>query len=146
MLLYLDLHCFNRPFDDQGQERIARETAAVLAILQRIIDGLDKLAWSAILDFENFQHPILDRSIEIAGWAQHAVVNIAVNGQVSARAAELAAARLHALDAAHVACDEAGRCDRLLTCDNRLQRRARRLRLSVRVQNPIEYLEEREDV
>ena len=36
MLLYLDLNCFNRPFDDQTQERIARETAAVFAVLERV--------------------------------------------------------------------------------------------------------------
>ena len=51
MLLYLDLNCFNRPFDDQSQDRIAQETTAVFAILQRIIDGVDQLIWSAILTF-----------------------------------------------------------------------------------------------
>ena len=30
MRLYVDLSCFNRPFDDQGQERIRLETEAVL--------------------------------------------------------------------------------------------------------------------
>ena len=65
MLLYLDLNCFNRPFDDQSQDRIAQETMAVLSILQRIIDGVDLLAWSAVLDFENTQHPLVDRRTEI---------------------------------------------------------------------------------
>lgn len=36
MLLYLDLNCFNRPFDDQNQQRIASETAAVFSILQAV--------------------------------------------------------------------------------------------------------------
>ena len=72
MLLYLDLNCFNRPFDDQSQDRIAQETTAVLSILQRIIDGVDLLAWSAVLDFENTQHPLVDRRTEIGRWAQRA--------------------------------------------------------------------------
>jgi hypothetical protein len=42
MRLYIDLSCFNRPFDDQGQERIRRETQAVL-VLRRIIEGSDTL-------------------------------------------------------------------------------------------------------
>lgn len=69
MLLYLDLNCFNRPFDDQGQERISLETAAVFSILQRINEGLDDLAWSEVLDFENAQHPMPDRRTEIVAGA-----------------------------------------------------------------------------
>ena len=43
MRLYLDLNCFNRPFDDQTQTRIVQETSAVFAILQRIVDEMDHL-------------------------------------------------------------------------------------------------------
>jgi predicted nucleic acid-binding protein len=34
MRLYIDLSCFNRPFDNQSQERIRRETQAVNADLE----------------------------------------------------------------------------------------------------------------
>ena len=142
MLLYLDLNCFNRPFDDQSQDRIARETAAVFSVLQRIIDGLDHLAWSAILDVENAQHPLVDRRTEIARWAQRAALNISIGERESARAQELTEAGFGALDAAHVACAESAACDYLLTCDDQLQRTAGRMQLAMRVQNPVEYLEE----
>lgn len=142
MLLYLDLNCFNRPFNDQQQERIARETAAIFLILQRIVEGVDGLAWSAVLDFENSQHPLVDRRTEIARWAHRAVVNVALSEQVMSRARELTDAGVPALDAAHIAAAEAGACDRSLTCDGRLIRRARRIGLALRVQNPVEYLEE----
>lgn len=46
------------------------------------------------------------------------------------------------LDAAHLACAEAGGCDRFLTCDDRLLRMARAQQLALVVQNPLEYLEE----
>ena len=142
MLLYLDLNCFNRPFDDQSQDRIGREITAVFSVLQRIIDGIDHFAWSAILDFENAPHPLVDRRTEIARWAQRAVTNVGISEQVSSRAQALAEAGFGALDAAHVACAEAAGCDCLLTCDDRLMRTARRVHLTVRVQNPVEYLEE----
>jgi hypothetical protein len=142
VLLYLDLNCFNRPFDDQSQDRIGRETTAVFSVLQRIVDGIDHLVWSAILDFENAQHPLVDRRTEIARWAQRAVTNVGISEQVSSRAQALAEAGFGALDAAHVACAEAAGCDCLLTCDDRLMRTARRVHLTVRVQNPVEYLEE----
>ena len=90
MLLYLDLNCFNRPFDDQTQERIARETTAIFSILQRIIDEVDLLVWSAVLDFENSQHPLVDRRTEIGRWAQRAVIDMAINEQIFTRAQALA--------------------------------------------------------
>jgi len=35
MLVYLDVCCLNRPFDDQSQDRIHLESEAVLLILER---------------------------------------------------------------------------------------------------------------
>src|SRR5262245_41607441 len=126
MLLYLDLNCFNRPFDDQDQQRIALETAAVFAILQRLIAGVDHLAWSEALDFENAQHPLPDRRAEIGSWKRHARVRIRIDERVAVRAEELHAAGLAPLDAAHLACAEAGECGCMITCDDRFLRRARR--------------------
>ena len=142
MLLYLDLNCFNRPFDDQNQDRIAQEITAVLVILQRIIDGVDQLVWSAILDFENSQHPLVDRRMEIARWAHYAVVTIAVNQRIATRASEFTAVGLRPLDAAHLACAEAVACDCLLTCDDQMLRKAQSIYLAFRVQNPRDYIQE----
>ena len=99
--------------------------------------------WSAIVDFENAQHPLVDRRTGIAHWAQRAVANVGISEQVFARAQVLTEAGFGALDAAHVVCAEAAACECLLTCDDRLIRAARRIHLAVRVQNPVEYLEER---
>ena len=142
MRLYLDLNCFNRPFDDQNQARIVQETAAVFSILQRIVDGVDHLVWSAILDFENAQHPLADRRVEIVRWAQRAIVHMAVTSDVAARAHAFTAAGFRPLDAAHLACAEAAACDRFLTCDDQMLRAARRVRVGVQVQNPVPYMEE----
>jgi predicted nucleic acid-binding protein len=136
VLLYLDLHCFNRPFDDQRQDRIAQETAAVFVILPRIIDGVDRLVWSALLTFENAQHPLADRRSEMARWAPRVVVNVAVTPQVATRARTLTREGFRPLDAAHLACAEAAACDRLLTCDDRVIRRTRRVHVGLRVHNP----------
>jgi len=143
--LYLDLNCFNRPFDDQTQDRIARETTAVFAILQRIIDEVDLLVWSAVLDFENAQHPLVDRRTEIGRWAQRAVINMAINEQISIRAQALTQSGFGPLDAAYLACAEAAACDYLVTCDDPMVRRSQRMALTLRVSNPLAYLEEQID-
>lgn len=48
MRIYMDLCCFNRPYDDQGQTRIRLETEAKLVIQQKIWDGECQLVWSAM--------------------------------------------------------------------------------------------------
>lgn len=43
--IYLDVCCLNRPFDDQGQERVRLESAAVVEILKGIEIG--KWIWTS---------------------------------------------------------------------------------------------------
>lgn len=145
MLLYLDLNCFNRPFDDQSQMRVAKETQAVFSILERIEDGVDQLVWSAVLTFENSQHPLQDRRDEIARWKQRASSNLGITVAIADRAQELVDAGFRALDGAHLACAESAGCNCFLTCDDRLLRRAGRVQLAVVVQNPADYIEEFSD-
>ena len=49
---------------------------------------------------------------------------------------------ISSLDALHLASAEEGRADVLLTCDDVLVRRSRRLTLALRVLNPVAYFNE----
>jgi predicted nucleic acid-binding protein len=142
MRLYIDLSCFNRPFDDQGQERIRRETEAILTILRRVIEGSDTLIWSWVLNFENDNHPKPDRRDEIAVWEGRSERSIAIAEDLEKRARQIAARGIPALDAAHLASAEKGRAEVVLTCDDVILRRGPRLELSLRVLNPVAYLDE----
>jgi hypothetical protein len=110
----LDLSCFNRPFDNQSQERIRRETQAVFDVLRRIVEGSDSLVWSWVLSFENDKHPKPDRRDEIAVWETRSERSIAVNADLEERTRQIA----------------------------RVLRRAPRLGLALRVLNPVAYLSE----
>jgi len=142
MLVYLDLNCFNRPFDDQTQRRVADETQATFRILERIVDGGLDLAWSEVLELENSRHPLVDRRAEIGRWQQKAAVHVAVDDAVTALAETLDEAGLSPLDAAHVACAEVAGCDALLTYDDRLIQRSERVALKLAVVNPIDFVQE----
>jgi len=52
MRIYLDLCCFNRPYDDQTQARIRLETEAKVLLQQKVKNAECELMWSAALDFE----------------------------------------------------------------------------------------------
>jgi len=51
MRIYLDMCCFNRPYDDQGPARIRLETEAKVLLQQKVKDAECDLVWSAALDF-----------------------------------------------------------------------------------------------
>lgn len=89
MQLYIDLNCFNRPFDDQTQKRVQSETDAVFAILRRVSDGTDKLIWSWALWYENSKHPIPDRRDEIAQWQEVASLFVSPNDSLASECASL---------------------------------------------------------
>jgi len=48
MKLYLDTCCYNRPFDDQAQERIHIESEAVLIIIERVRQKVDTIIGSDV--------------------------------------------------------------------------------------------------
>jgi hypothetical protein len=55
--VYLDNCCYNRPYDDQSQSKIVKETEAKLYIQKMITDGKLELAVSYISRFENIENP-----------------------------------------------------------------------------------------
>ena len=140
MRLYIDLSCFNRPLDDQGQERIRRETQAVLDVLRRIIEGSDTLMWSWVFSFENDKHPKPDRRDEIAIWEARSERSIAVNADLEERTRQIADQGIPAPDAAHLASAEAGGAEIMLTCDDVVLRRAPRLGLALTGSKPCGIL------
>ena len=73
MRFYLDLCCFNRPYDDQAQSRIRIETEAKVVLQQKIKEGELELLWSSILDFECSKEPLRGASLSDHAVAQHSL-------------------------------------------------------------------------
>ena len=68
MRIYLDLCCFNRPYDDQSQVRIRLETEAKLSLQDKVRCGECELVWSAVLDLENSKNPFIEHMQAISQW------------------------------------------------------------------------------
>jgi hypothetical protein len=120
MRVYLDLCCFNRPYDDQSQTRIRLETEAKLALQQNIRDGQCQLIWSAVMDFENAQSPFNEHQNAISAWRPLACESILVDNVVLELGRELMAHGLREFDALHVACAIHAGCEIFVTTDDRL--------------------------
>ena len=143
--IYLDVCCLNRPYDDQSQDRVRIEAAAVMLILQRVDRGEWQLVSSDAVMDEIDQTPDRDRRRRVQLLAAKAAVILTAGPEERDRAHELAGIGFAPYDAAHVAFAERGAADVLLTTDDRFIRRAQReaARLTVRVENPVVWLSQR---
>lgn len=145
--IYLDVCCLNRPFDDQGQDRIRLEAEAVLLILSHIESGEWKWISSEVSDFEIAQRRDQELKARVQELVVHANESVRLEEAEVARAQQLEALTFRAFDALHLACAESGNVDVFLTTDDRLLRLAARVadRLHVRVANPLIWLKEMTD-
>ena len=141
--LYLDVCCWNRPFDDQTQPRIHLEAEAVLAIIAAIQRGQCRLISSEAIDLEIDQTPDQERLERLRNSIPQTRTRVEFDNHAVTRARELEALGFPAMDALHLAAAEAAHADVFLTTDDRLLRRARRARkrLRVRVENPLIWLQ-----
>ncbi len=127
MRIYLDLCCFNRPYDDQMQARIRLETEAKVLIQQKIEAAECELIWSAALDFECTNNPFDERRHAIMQWRRLAVCMVMSNAEVTVKAHQLVEQGLGVYDAFHAASAIAGKADVFVTTDDRLLKRLRKI-------------------
>ena len=123
MLIYLDLCCFNRPWDDQRHDRIRLETEAKLMLQERVRAKTARLAWSYVLDHECSLNPFPDRRAAVLHWRGLADINVMESPSVLERAKGFVDAGVAVFDALHVACAVAAGADMFVSTDDRLLRK-----------------------
>ncbi|MBE9105430.1 PIN domain-containing protein [Nostoc cf. edaphicum LEGE 07299] len=143
-LIYLDVCCLNRLFDDQTQERIRLEVEAVLRILASVQTRDWQLQGSEVFDDELRNTPEGARKRQMRIWAALAMSKVNITQEIAFRGGELAQMGFKDYDALHIACAEAGNVNVLLTTDDRMLRLAARYKdlLQVKVENPLQWLRE----
>lgn len=139
MRIYLDLCCFNRPYDDQSQVRVRLETEAKLWLQDKVRSGAYGLVWSAVLDLENSKNPFIEHMQAISQWRALAANHVMAGPEVLAIAEPLVASGVQAFDALHIASAVVGKADLFITTDDRLLKRVRNFN-GVKVFFPAEAL------
>jgi predicted nucleic acid-binding protein len=138
MVLYFDMCCLKRPFDDQSQARIQLETQAVVYLEQAEEEGRVQVVCSLAQEFENARNSNIRRAAAVSAWLNEHALPDATPPEVHARARDLEEAGLRPLDALHVAWSEHLRADVLVTTDDVLLRKSRRIpHIMVRVSDPL---------
>lgn len=140
MTVYLDNCCYNRPFDDQTQERIHLESEVILTILQRGQVGIYTIVGSDILELEmNRMHDPIKRQ-KVKDLYRVVKVSVGYAENIKERSQEIMKmSKIRTFDSLHIAAAENAKADIMLTTDDKLERMAERLKLKVRVMNPLKF-------
>ena len=144
MRIYLDMCCYNRPYDPQEQLTVAMETQSKLHIQQWIEEGKFDLVGSYTLDYEcgNIPSPLRRRQIkEFVYRNAKLYVSHAGDDEISKKAEEIMKTNVKEYDAFHVASAIYANCAYFITVDYRLLKYQTN---EIRMVSPIEFVMEME--
>ena len=140
--LYLDICCYNRPFDDQTQINIRLETEAKLHIQAEIRADEYSSVWSYMHDLENYANPYEEKRNAIAPWKDIAVEYCPSSDDILSTGQRIMGHGIKAKDALHLACAIESGCDYFVTTDKGLTNRNVN---NIIIINPIDFVREMED-
>ncbi|MCB1172429.1 MAG: PIN domain protein [Leptospiraceae bacterium] len=144
MKIYLDMCCFNRPYDDQSSMTISLETTAKLMIQGLVKDGRLVLIWSFMLDYENQANPNVANQTEIFEWRKEAGSIVKLDNSILENAKQLHQLGLHQKDALHIAAADNAGAQRFITVDKGILRKSNEIAL-IKTCSPIEFIAELEE-
>ena len=145
MRIYLDVCCFNRPFDDQTQERIHLEAEAVLIILSNISVQKWELVGSDIVDFEVSKITNGERAKKVKILTQKILKKQKLTTEIIQRAKNLEQNGIKPLDALHIASAEVIQAEYFLTTDDEIIKKCQNnseVFKTIKIRNPIVFLTE----
>ena len=123
MRIYLDMCCYNRPYDPQDQLTVAMETQCKLRIQQLIEEGKYELVGSYTLDYECSNVPSSFRKKQIIEFlAKNEKLHVGHGGdnEITRKAKEIMATNVKEYDAYHVASAIYAECEYFISVDYRL--------------------------
>lgn len=140
MIVYLDNCCYNRPFDDQTQERVHLESEAILTILKMGQMKRIVIAGSEILELEISRMPDENKKRKVLDLYKAADIHILYTSKIRERSeAIMSVSKIRTFDSLHIAAAEEANADVLLTTDDKLEKMAEKLDLKTRVVNPLRF-------
>jgi predicted nucleic acid-binding protein len=144
MKVYLDLCVYNRPFDDQTNERIFIEARAFYIVIKWLEEGKIISIHSDALEYENSLTSNPDRGKRVKSYFSLAKEFVKLSEFSIRRASEIINLGFRDMDALHIAMAEEGKAHYFVTCDDRIIDIAEKNqeRLKVKVCSILEFLEE----
>ena len=142
--IYLDMCCYNRPYDNLSQARIAKEAQSKLHIQDLIVRGELELVGSYVLDYECSCNPFEIRRSFIKDFMSKNIklyVGAERDDIITQMAKIIMGTGVKEKDAYHLAAAMYSDCDYFLTTDRRLLKFKNN---RINMINPIDFVEEME--
>lgn len=141
--IYLDNCCYSRPFDDLKQEKVSLEANAIEIIFSKHINKMLEIYKSMAIDFEisKINYDNKRRQVEDLYDAMN-LIDIDYSDTIRKRALELRKYNIKDMDALHLAFAESKDLDYFITTDRLLINASKRVKLRIKVINPIEFVME----
>ncbi len=140
IVAYMDLCCFNRPFDDQSSRYTYLETEAKLFIQDLVRMRKIDIVWSYVLDFENSANPDVEVRDAISKWKKISICTIAESDEIVDRAERFHRIGLGIKDSLHISCAVEAKAKHFITTDKGIVRK-KKLIQEINLLNPIEFIE-----
>ena len=134
LLIYMDCCCLNRVTDDQTQDKIRIETDA--------INGSWKLIGSDIVEYGIMKTPDLNKQNKALNLYSVKKEEIELTDTIEKRAIEVQKYGLKPFDSLHFASAEYRKVDVLLTVDKDFVKHSKKIKSTLRVENPINWFME----
>ena len=144
MRIYLDMCCYNRPYDSQEQLKVAMETQSKLYIQDLVKAGKLDLIGSYVLDYEVSQNPFDMRREAIRRFLDENLkgyVGVERRDALRSIAEPLMLSGTKEKDAYHLAAAMYAHCTYFISTDIRLLKHQND---SIRMVTPIEFVTETE--
>ena len=142
MKIYLDTCVYNRPFDDQTQERINLETYAFLIVLEGIEKKIYNLVVSEVNLFENARDKKIERKNKVKTIFNLANEFVELKEDDLKKVEYLEKLGFLGLDALHIVAAEKAKVDYLISCDDKMIKiyKNNEKFINVRVVNILEFI------
>ena len=145
MRIYLDMCCYNRPYDDQSQLKVALEAQSKLHIQNLIKEGKLDLIGSYTLDYENSRNPYEMRRKSISQFMKDNIkgyVGFERENVISPMAEKLMEKGVKEKDAYHLASAIYAGCEYFISTDIRLLKHKS---TEIKLVSPVEFITETEE-
>jgi hypothetical protein len=141
MRVYLDACSLQRPLDDRSQPRVNVEAEAVLTILRLVEGGELKLISSEALEFEVDRTPDPQRRAAAKEILKLASQTIRLVEEIETEATVLIQSGVKPVNGLHLAFASWANVEYFCTCDDKLRKKASRLKsLKTTVITPLELI------
>ena len=140
MRIYLDNCCYNRPFDNQNQQRVKEETEVIFSIINSTRNGENIILGSDTLILEMAQIKDAKKQRDVLTlYSKTATETIEMSEKIETLADDIMSqSSIHRMDALHLASAIIGCADIFLTVDDKLIRACEKLPLKIKVTNPTQ--------